>query len=529
MIKRFALGATAMLVALSSSVYAQNSKFQISSYEVEGNTLLPESQVEQLLKGYLGTDRSIDDVNAAADALRKAYEEAGYPVIKVFPPQQTAESGQIKLKVIEGQVQSVTVKGNQAYNEENIRASLPALQEKTKPNAKQIVAAIAAANENPAKQVAVNFQSAEEIGQIDAVVNVTEDHPQKFTVGYDNMGATSTGVNRINLGYQNANLFNRDHMATVQFGTSLDYPSKSQQLSAGYRVPFYEQGLSFDLIAAISRSSANTNVGFGGTQFTGRGYMLGTRINQSLPSAGEYRHRMIYGFDFKDFDNTCTGVAAGTCGTVTALPVSATYFGTLNVPEVQASAALSFAINVPGGPHGGDQEYALARAGATPSWNAWRVNANVLVPLPADLQIRVALAGQYSVDRLVPGEQFGLGGATSVRGYVERTVSGDRGYNGNLELYSPDFGKLMPSANTNARALLFYDFGQVYYTDANLFGEKRQPLASIGAGLRFNLGRDLAIKFDVGFAQEKFIAAPGSGATREQGAGYGHAAINLQF
>jgi hemolysin activation/secretion protein len=148
--------------------------------------------------------------------------------------------------------------------------------------------------------------------------------------------------------------------------------------------------------------------------------------------------------------------------------------------------------------------------------------------LPADLQIRGALNGQLSIDRLVPGEQFGLGGSSSVRGYVERTVSGDSGYSGTLEVYSPDFGKLM-SSNVNVRALLFHDFGRVYFTDANKFGERRQPLTSFGAGLRLNLGRDLAVKFDVGFAQQKFIAAPGTAATREQGAGYGHAAINLQF
>lgn len=521
--------ATALLLALLGHAYGQNAQFTITRFEVQGATLMQASAVEQILSAYTGQNKSLDDVNAAAEALRKAYEAAGFPVVKVFPPAQTASDGQIKLQVVEGQIQSVTVKGNQAYDETNIRGSLPPLQEKVKPNAKQIVAAIAAANENPAKQVAVNFQSAEEVGQIDAVVNVTEDRPQKFTVGYDNMGATSTGVNRINVGYQNANLFNRDHMATIQFGTSLDYPSKSQQLSAGYRLPFYEQGLSLDVIGAISRSSANTNVGFGSTQFSGRGYMLGTRVNQALPSAGEYRHRLIYGFDFKDFDNTCRGTAAGTCGTVTALPASLTYFGALNAPEIQLSGGLSLAVNVPGGPHGGKDEYALARGGAEPSWNALRANSSLILPLPVNLQFRAGLAGQWTRDRLVPGEQFGLGGANSVRGYVERTLAGDRGYSGNLEFYSPDFGKLIPGGTVNARALVFYDFGRLYNTDANLFGERQLSLSSVGAGLRFNLGRDLSVKFDVGFAQEKHLAAPTTGATRQQGDGYGHAAINLQF
>lgn len=517
-----------MLLALTTGAWAQGARFAISSYQVEGNTLLPEARVEQILSGYLGTDRSLEDINAAAEALRKAYEDAGYPVIKVFPPAQTAADGRVTLKVIEGQVQSITIKGNKAYDEANIRSSLPPLQEKTKPNAKKIVAAIAAANENPAKQVAVNFQSAEQVGEIDAVVTVTEDRPEKFILTYDNMGSKSTGVNRLNAGYQNANLFNLDHMVTLQLGTSIDYPERSQQVSAGYRVPFYDLGLSLDVIGAYSKSTATTNVGFGSTNFSGQGNMLGLRLNQSLPSAGEFRHRLIYGFDYKDFDNTCTGVGAGTCGTVTAQPLSLTYFATLAKPEYQLSGGLTFAQNIEGGPNGGQQQYQAARDGATPDWNAVRANIGLSLPLPADYQARIAATGQLSNNRLVPGEQFGLGGASSVRGYIERTVSGDHGYTVNIEFYSPDFGKHI-TTDLNARALLFYDFGEISFSNARN-GEKQQPLSSIGAGLRLNFNRQLDVRLDVGFAQEKYIVTPDpAGANRQQGEAYGHAAINLQF
>ena len=133
--KGFKLSAAALVVALTTGAWAQGAKFAISSYQVEGNTLLPEARVEQILSGYLGSERGLDDINAAAEALRKAYEDAGYPVIKVFPPQQTAANGRVTLKVIEGQVQSITVKGNESYSEANIRSSLPPLQEKIRPNA----------------------------------------------------------------------------------------------------------------------------------------------------------------------------------------------------------------------------------------------------------------------------------------------------------------------------------------------------------------------------------------------------------
>jgi len=41
---------------------------------------------------------------------------------------------------------------------------------------------------------------------------------------------------------------------------------------------------------------------------------------------------------------------------------------------------------------------------------------------------------------LISGEQFGLGGADSVRGFEEREISGDDGIQLNLETHSPSFG-----------------------------------------------------------------------------------------
>ncbi len=518
----------ASILLASAGAWGQSSNFNIAGYDIEGNTLLPTPVVQEIAAKWVGSDKTIDDINAAADAIRKAYETAGYPVVNVFPPVQSLENGRVKLKVIEGQIKRIQVKGNQAYGEQNIRQSLPPLQESTKPQTPKLVAAIAAANENPAKQVAVDFQAAEELGQIDAVVNVVEDKPEKFTLGVDNMGAKSTGYNRLTAGYQNANLFDRDHMLSLQAGTSLDHPSRSQQVSAGYRVPFYEHGLSLDAIAAVSHSTSTTSVGFGSTQFTGKGYTLGLRLNQALSSLGAYRHRLIYGFDYKDFDNNCTGVNEGTCGSVTAMPLSLAYLGSWNTPEIQSTATLSYAANLPGGPRGSQAEYQAARAEANQKWQALRASTQLTLPLPADLQFRIAFNGQYTQDRLVPGEQFGLGGANSVRGYLERSLSGDSGYNLGFELYSPELGKYLGN-NFSTRALVFYDFGQIRYHHPIGSNESPRTLASIGTGLRLGYGRDLSLRLDVGFARKELPAPANTGIAREKGDANAHATVYYQF
>jgi len=123
------------------------------------------------------------------------------------------------------------------------------------------------------------------------------------------------------------------------------------------------------------------------------------------------------------------------------------------------------------------------------------LNVNHLTVYGGDWQSRVAFSAQYSPDALVPGEQFGLVGSNAVRGFLEREIANDKGYVANLELYSPDFGGKL--GNANARALVFYDFGQVSRNHVLPSEVAGASASSIGAGLRFNVKKDLAFRVDV--------------------------------
>ena len=87
----------------------------------------------------------------------------------------------------------------------------------------------------------------------------------------------------------------------------------------------------------------------------------------------------------------------------------------------------------------------------------WGFNHNRA--LPRDWQFRWGMSGQVTRDMLIPGEQFGIGGADSVRGFLEREIINDNGYRGTLELYGPDFGAKVPVAGARMRALAFTDWG----------------------------------------------------------------------
>ena len=77
-------------------------------------------------------------LQAAARAVQRRYTTEGYGGVVAYLPPQGGVSGQVHIAVLEGQVASVTVRGQAAFDEASIRASLPALQVGTTPNLRQI-------------------------------------------------------------------------------------------------------------------------------------------------------------------------------------------------------------------------------------------------------------------------------------------------------------------------------------------------------------------------------------------------------
>lgn len=513
----------AVVLMLAQTVWAQTPGFAVTGFNIQGNTLLAEPAAQSVVAPFVGSDRSMDDIKRAAAALKEAYVAQGYPIVQVFAPEQLLTGGTVTLRVVEGRVAKISVAGNKAYDVANIRGSLPSLQTGSAPNASRIISEVVLANENPAKQVAVNFAAGATAGEIDARIDVVEDRIEKFAITADNAGSRSTGIERFGFSYQNANLMNLDHQLTLQYMTTFQHPDKVANLTGSYRMPFYTAGMSLDLIASYSDSKSNASSAAGPLFFSGKGTYLGIRFNQALTSQGDFRHKLVYGLDYKNFNNECSlsGIALTNCGTITDIPASLSYIAQIATPGYQAGGSIGYYRNIPGGDHGDQASYGTHER----NWDAWRISGFYGVPI-GNWQLRATANVQEASKTLIPSEQFGLGGAASVRGYDERTLAGDYGIAGNLELYTPEFAKHVGLGdNVKLRALLFHDVGYVRNVDPALV--RQTQLSSLGLGLRINIGKDLSAKLDVGYAQ---TATPvGAAGLRDKHQSFGHAAAAYSF
>ncbi|HYU29795.1 MAG TPA: ShlB/FhaC/HecB family hemolysin secretion/activation protein, partial [Gemmatimonadales bacterium] len=256
---------------------------------------------------------------------------------------------------------------------------------------------------------------------------------------------------------------------------------------------------------------------------SGKGTVAGLRYTQLLGRIDSYEHRIAFGLDYRAYKNSVilVGTTESLVPDITVRPASLTYSGRSSQVGRDLSFNLSYSHNVPGGDKGDQAAFDEPgqRSGASAKYSIWRAGAALSQLLPSDFILRAAANAQQTKDLLVPGEQFGMGGADSVRGYYERETASDVGRRFSLEGYSPDFGSRIGST-WRARALVFYDAARGHDNIPERGPENK--LGSFGLGLRANQGKAFAFRLDVARVTQ-------DAGTRLNGEYRAHAAVAYSF
>ena len=516
--------ATALPQAAAKAA-AQEPRFEIRRFVFEGATLVPTRRLEEQTRPFTGPGRTFADVQGALEVVERAYSEAGWSAVQVILPEQELQRGEVRLQVVEARIGRVLVEGNKFFDDANIRASVPSLAPGKAPNINEISRNLRVANENPAKQTQVLLRGGQDEGTVDAVLRVVDENPSKFSFTMDNSGSPSTGRLRVGLGYQHANLTGLDDALSAVYVTapysdhtdesgrpdrySLVPSRKVQIYGLGYRLPLYQWGDSLDF--TFGHSNVNSGTVANIFSITGAGTVFGARYTWNLQKFENYEHRLIFSLDWRSYDNKgirTTGpgsTATQLIPDVTVHPWGITYAGAYRQQDMESGWSLGFFKNIGGGSDGSSEDFCkpnLRQNGdycASSRYELWKWSFYVSQSLPGDFQGRFAMNGQRTKDMLIPGEQFGIGGADSVRGFLEREISDDSGYRGTVELYSPDFGNKTWVEATRMRALVFVDWGHVVKNRPLPSETYSQSIASWGFGLRVAQGTNMAFRIDYAF------------------------------
>jgi hemolysin activation/secretion protein len=422
--------------APAAAAAATPAKIDIWEFAVDGNSVLDEQTIRDVLQPFVGLDRVPEDVDAARSELEKAYRNRGFKTVSVSIPRQTVKDGVVVLQVAESRVEHLNVIGSRYHSIDRIREDAPSLAEGRVPDFDEVKNDIVRLNQQPDRRVTPALKAGTRPGTVDVDLAVTDDFPLHGSLELNNRRSQDTSALRSVASLSYDNLWQRGHSLSLSYQTAPKNTDDARVIFGSYLAPV-DDGFSLLFNALKSDSDVAT---VGGISVLGEGQTAGVRGVWTLPAQPTLYQSLTLGIDYKHFRNRVSLSSASFVTPVTYYPISAGYTALLRQgPDItQADISLNFAS-----PELGSDtiEIQLNRADARGQMFYLRASLSRTAPLPAGFELTMRLSGQWTDQPLITNEQMNAGGADSGRGYLEAESLGDYGVVQNLDLRTPNFAE----------------------------------------------------------------------------------------
>ena len=477
--------------------------FRLESVELTGNTLLAESEWGPVASAATGRAITFAELDAVRANLEALYRARGWRLVSVRLPAQDISAGRVRMEVVEPRLSTVATSGQANFSEANLRAGFPALAAGEVPDLNALDRQLTLTNEHPAKRAQVVFLPDERPDRLRAEIRVQDNPPAGWLAFADNSGNRQTGKMRYGLAWRHGNLFDRDHQINVQVVSAphdAAHPSRTtltpnhnvQIFGLGYRVPLQAQGAMLD--ATLGYSSVDSGTLANLFRVSGRGTIAGLRYTRLMDRVGAWAPRWFVAQDYRKFENRAEFGGVNFAPDITVRPLSVGLAASRSAPGSSMGFNLGLATNLPGGDKGGAQDFNANRAGARPAYRVVRLGANYATTL-GDGSLSASADAQWTDDLLISGEQFFAGGASTVRGFAERGITGDRGVRFQVEATSGNLLDAKAYPNANLRLAAFIDGAHASRNQPTVLEMGHSSIASVGLGLRAAVGQ-ATIKID---------------------------------
>ncbi|MBJ6724286.1 ShlB/FhaC/HecB family hemolysin secretion/activation protein [Geomesophilobacter sediminis] len=495
--------------------------FEINSFRFEGNTLFAGDRLAELIDDIAGNERTAADVEKARETVERFYHDQGYPAVLVNVPEQSAESGDIRLQVIESTIGATRITGNKYFTTAQILDKLPSLAPGSVLFVPGVQEDIGRVNRNPDLKVVPSMAPGKTPGTVDVDLKADDLSPFHGSVELSNRNSPNTKPLRLNGALHYDNLWHREHSLSAQYQTAPQDPSQVEVFSGSYALP---APWNWDDTILIYGVSSNSDTAFGeGFHSLGKGAIIGGRYIKRLPPYGSYNHTATLGVDYKNLSQETRQHGTADIKIPEYLPFTVAYNGSLpdthGLTTFNATLAASFRGVLAATP----EDFEAVRYQARGNYVIATLGVDRRQQLPAGMGFFLKLDGQIADQPLVFSEQYAAGGMENVRGFLESEFTGDSAFHATAELSAPD---LAPKFGLGERfsivPYLFFDCA-LLWTLQPLPGQI--PLADLqgtGFGIRGFLFKDLEFELDWAFALEET-------AVEKRGDSRGYFKVKYQF
>jgi hemolysin activation/secretion protein len=464
---------------------ASETRFVLRQIVFSPSEVLSAEELRAVAGTYVGREVSAADLFALVGEINALYRERKVIAAKAVLPPQKIERGTVQVRLVEGQVGAVSLNGNDSTNAGFVTDRLGVLQPGRLVYLDALESELFYFNAVNDIDLRAVLKPGERFGTTDYVIEVVEPPRYENTVFLDNAGRDDVGLYRIGVGHVNRSLLGyRDELS---IGGHLAEGTKA--VYAAYNFPLSRRGTRLGLSADYSEIDIIDGA-LEPLNVTGDSVNVGVFLTHPLQVRRDGLTNGFFGYSAKESNTDFDGV------TLFNTRVRSLTAG-LDIQRDHVGSSLFGRATLTKAPNGW---------GNTKSF--WRVNGDIswIATLAQNRVLLLRARAQWSPDDLLPSsEQFQLGGMSSVRGYPEGLLIGDRGYFGSAEFSFPlsVADAQDPSANPftqRLRGVLFLDHGGAFPfkgNDAPVVDD--DFLTSLGGGLSLNLGKRVQGRLLLGF------------------------------
>ncbi|ULA65791.1 MAG: Peptide transporter [Nitrospira sp.] len=394
----------------------------VSGYRFEGNTLVPEEELRQVVASY--ADRQVDLVllQRAAAVVAEHYRQRGW-IVRTYLPQQDVTGGNILINIIEAMVGEVSLEGMPPtrVKPEHVLGMVREQLHSDEPlSTKALDRGLLLADDLVGVQSSGALAPGERLGQTNVLVTAKDDPPLQGDLIVNNGGQRATGAMQGIAEVRVESPFKRgDRLSlTGVFSEGSQYGRVGYTRPVGYdgwQIGVNASWLSYRLITP-EFTALNVN---GDAQSVGIGALY------PLIRARNYNLQWLMNYDYRRFNNQALNVTRsnyrineGTVGFAgnwfeELLGTSGATFGSLNliVGEVGQGA------------HDVGENSGIAGTFSKIRWYVSRQQQMI-----SGLSIFGAFTGQKAFSTMDSAEKFYLGGPQGLRAYPVNEASGSTGW-----------------------------------------------------------------------------------------------------
>jgi hemolysin activation/secretion protein len=476
---------------------AEKIKFTLNSLNFSGVSAYDSAQLEGMYADKIGQTITLADLYGIANQVMLRYRNDGYILTQVVVPPQEISGGNAKLQVVEGFVNNISVrKADDAapINIADIESYAAQISTGGPLNVKDLERQLLIINDLPGVTArSVLSPSRTTAGAADMEIILDYD-PVDAMLSIDNFGSRYLGDVQLGAAATLNSMLGRNEAISAQLVVAPDNWYELAYGSLRYEEPVGIYGTKMHVMA----SATDTEPGYDLEQFDvqGRSYLLNVGVTHPFIRS---RSQNLYGrldFDWRRVKSE-NNVEDTRRDRLSVLRAGGRYefvdtFITAGANMIDLE--LSKGIDILGASDEGDDN--MTRSEGDPQFTKLELEIQRLQRVTSNVNLLLSGRGQLASDALLSSEEFSVGGINSGRGFDPSEISGDEGISGRVELQWKDPVALDRKYVDTYQLYSFYDIGRVWNDDATTSSQKRDSLASVGGGVRF----DLPQEFDAGFA-----------------------------